>query len=413
MSLPIGSRLQSYEIIGLLGAGGMGEVYRARDAKLNRDVALKTLPSALASDAERLARFRREAQVLASLNHLNIAHVYDSGAEPAVTPGAAPVLFIVMELVPGRTLAEVIEADRALAPSAVVAIAIQIADALEAAHEQGIVHRDLKPANVKERDDGVVKVLDFGLARPGGDWSDPSSASSPTTLSPAMTEHGVILGTAAYMSPEQAKGRPADKRADIWAFGVVLYEMLTGRRLFQGDTVAEVIAAVIRDQPTLDALPDTTPPALRHLIARCLERDPRLRLRDIGEARIALRTALEPANPLNRAASSLVAPPPRRRAALSAALIAAGALAICGLAAFVAWHARSDSGDAMPVRRFVLPAGMEQTRVVIAPDGTRLAYLAGGRLRVHLWRTASSIDLGEVSPGANHLFWSPDGRAIG
>ena len=411
MSLPAGSRLASFEITGLLGAGGMGEVYRARDTKLNRDVALKILPASLGSDTDRLTRFRREAQVLASLNHPNIAQVYDAGAQEP-QPGSAPILFIAMELVPGPTLAELIAAEGALRPETAVAIAGQIAEALEAAHEQGIVHRDLKPANVKRRDDGAVKVLDFGLARSGVDRPGAPSESSATALSPAMTELGMILGTAAYMSPEQARGRPADKRADIWAFGVVLYEMLTGRRPFGGETVAEVMAAVIKDAPSLDALPPTTPPALRQLIERCLERDPRERLRDIGEARIALRSALDPANPLNRAGSGAAATPPTRRRTLTWALVSAGAFALAALSVFQVWRAKDD-GAAVPVRRFDLPVGLGEARVAISPDGSRLAYRSGGHLKVHMLRTATSLDVGEVPPSTSHLFWSPDGGTIG
>ena len=327
-----------------------------------------------------------------------------------------------MELVPGKTLAEIMSAEGALAPAVAVHIAGQIAEALEAAHEQNIVHRDLKPANIKRRDDDVVKVLDFGLARA----FDPAAASgsdaltmmgsSPTMMSPAVTQHGVILGTAGYMSPEQAKGRAPDKRADIWAFGVVLYEMLTGRPLFEGDTITEVIAAVIKDAPSLDALPPQTPPALRHLIARCLERDPKLRLRDIGEARIALRTALDPADPLNRTQTvSAVATASASAAHGSRTMrvaLAAGAIALAGLAAVVAWRAKPEAAG-IPVRRFDLPAAMVDGHSRLAPDGSRLAYFRDGHLFVYALETATSTDLGNVPPAAGNGFWSPDGRTIG
>ena len=275
---------------GPLGAGGMGEVYRAHDTKLKRDVALKILPEAFARDPDRLARFERVARVLASLNHPNIAQIF--GLEES-----GDLRALVMELVPGRTLDEVI---RGAAPGAAaglpleeaLAIARQIADALEAAHEAGIVHRDLKPANVKVRDDGVVKVLDFGLAKagagadPGSDPpGGPVSGDAPTMTSPVMTQAGSVFGTAAYMSPEQARGRVVDKRTDIWAFGVVFYEMLTARKLFAGDTASDTIAAVLTREPDYSALPAAVPAHVRSLLARCLDRDPKRRLRDIGEVR--------------------------------------------------------------------------------------------------------------------------------
>jgi len=253
MPLTTGSRLGAYEIVSPLGAGGMGEVYRAHDAKLNRDVALKVLLPEVADSPERLARFRREAQILASLNHPNIGHIYGLEEADGTT-------VLVLELVEGPTLADRI-AQGPIPPDEALPIARQIAEALEAAHEQGIIHRDLKPANIKVREDGTVKVLDFGLARPADAATasaTAATASSPTQLSPAVTQQGVILGTAGYMSPEQARGRTADKRSDIWAFGVVLFEMLTGRRLFGGETVTEVIASVIKDAPNLDGLPAST-----------------------------------------------------------------------------------------------------------------------------------------------------------
>ena len=282
MSLRPGSHLGHYEIVASLGAGAMGEVYRARDARLGRDVALKILPEGFDNDPERLARFQREARTLASLNHAHVAQVH--GFEQI---GAARVL--VLECVDGEDLAQRL-ARGALPVDEAISVARQIAAGIEAAHEAGIVHRDLKPANIKVRPDGQVKVLDFGLAKAmhahGAAPSDPAVA--PTLASPAMTLQGAIVGTTAYMAPEQARGRPVDKRADIWAFGVVLYEMLTGRRAFGGMDVSETLAAVLRDTPALDALPAETPPAVRRLLVRCLERDPSRRLRDIGEARVAL-----------------------------------------------------------------------------------------------------------------------------
>src|SRR5690242_608754 len=275
------SSIGHYRITSKLGEGGMGAVYRATDTKLNRDVAIKVLPPAFAEDAARMQRFEREAQVLASLNHPNIAAIY------GIEQGA-----IVMELVEGADLAGPLPVDT------VIDYARQIATGLEAAHEKGLVHRDLKPANIKVTSDGVIKLLDFGLAK-AREESAPTTT-SPTmspTLSLAMTQAGMILGTAAYMSPEQAKGKPVDKRADIWAFGVILYELLTGRHLYGGgETVTDTLAAVVLKEPDFSSLPEPTPPRLRRLIERCLRKAPKLRLRDIGDARILLDEP-EPAAP--------------------------------------------------------------------------------------------------------------------
>ena len=281
MALTPGSRLGTYEILSALGAGGMGEVYRAHDTRLNRDVALKILPDSFADDPDRLARFEREAQVLASLNHPNIAHIH--GLEES---GGARAL--VMELVEGEDLAHRI-ARRPIPLNEALPIAKQIAEALAAAHEQGIIHRDLKPANIKVRPDGTVKVLDFGLAKlvepPGVEHQASDSSRSPTMTSPAMmTGVGMILGTAAYMAPEQARGNPADKRSDIWAFGAVLYEMLTGRRAFAGEDLPDTLANVLKSAPDWNALPADVPSHVRMLIQRCLAKDRRERMADISVA---------------------------------------------------------------------------------------------------------------------------------
>jgi len=358
-----GARIGPYEVTGTLGAGGMGEVYRARDTKLGRDVALKILPDAFAGDAERLQRFEREARTLASLNHPNIAQVY--GFEQA-----GHVRAIAMELVEGDTLEDrVAGSDLGLD---VGAVALQVAAALEAAHEAGIIHRDLKPANIKIRDDGTVKVLDFGLAK-AFDPSVSSSAdpsNSPTITSPA-TGLGVILGTAAYMSPEQARGRAVDRRADIWAFGVVLFELVTGRRLFAGDTVSDTLAAVLREDIPWDRLPPGVPAPVRRVLTRCLERDPQKRLRDIGDARLDLE------RPLDAAVGTTEAMP---------AAVGAGrsrtpervmwSLAVVAVAGLVWWFRPATVSEARWQRFTQLTdaSGIEDYPV-IAPDGGSVAYV--------------------------------------
>jgi len=292
MSLVPGTRFGSYEVASRIGVGGMGEVHRARDIKLNRDVALKVLPDSFVNDPDRLARFQREAQVLASLNHPNIAAIY--GVEDVGGTRA-----LVMELVDGPTLAER-TADASIPVDEAIAIATQIAEALGAAHDQGVVHRDLKPANIKVKPDGTVKVLDFGLAKAtgpaeAGNYMNHGSvllqtdlSASPTITTPAMTQIGMLLGTAAYMSPEQAKGRPADKRSDVWAFGCVFYEMLTGQRAFAEDDISETLAAVLKSEPDWTRLPSDLPHAIRTLIQRCLVKDRRQRVADISAAKFVL-----------------------------------------------------------------------------------------------------------------------------
>jgi Tol biopolymer transport system component len=414
MTLPTGTRLGAYEIVALLGRGGMGEVYRARDTKLNRAVALKILPDAFAADPDRMARFTREAQTLGSLNHPSIAQIHgfeDSG----------PVHALVMELVEGQDLSEMIGAAKArpyghkgIPLADALPIAKQIADALEAAHDAGIIHRDLKPANVKVRDDGTVKVLDFGLAKAmesGAAKATPYVPSeSPTMLSPAMTEIGMILGTASYMSPEQAKGRVVDKRADIWAFGVVLFEMLTGRALFDGDSVAETIGLVATRDPDWSALPASTPAGVRRLLARCLTRDPKHRLRDIGEARIALATPDDP--PVEQAAGLPVVA--RRERTVWAGVV----LAVAAVATTGAWLLKPTPVITNIVSRFsfTLPAdqtltgGTGRRLIAISPDGTKLAYIANRQIYLR------ALDQLEAQPirGSNEnpyeLTFSPDGQ---
>jgi tRNA A-37 threonylcarbamoyl transferase component Bud32/dipeptidyl aminopeptidase/acylaminoacyl peptidase len=411
----IGTVIGAYEITGTLGAGGMGEVYRARDTRLKRDVALKLLPPDVAGDADRLARFHREAQMLAALNHPNVAHVYGIEQSDSIRPAIA------MELVPGRALDEVLQdamsrgvqdgGSRGLPLDQVISIGAQVAAALEAAHEHGIVHRDLKPSNIRVRDDGVVKVLDFGLAK--ADGSSPhavardSGVERATMTSPAMTEVGVILGTAAYMAPEQARGRPVDKRADIWAYGAVLFELLTGERLFAvTQTVTETLASVIKDDLRLDRLPADVPPALRLLIARCLERDPAQRLRDIGEARILLTRPLDPIE------APLAPTRPERHTRRTLAAVGAAGLLVVALAAAAATWAFRVAAPQPLLRMLDLAVPPELREISISNDGTRVAYLAGNEIYVRRLDELEPTALGSVHVTARALVWAPDDRAI-
>ena len=398
MPLSPGTRIGPYTVSAAIGAGGMGEVYRARDTRLERDVALKVLPQNVSDDSERLLRLQREARTLAALNHPNIAHVYGLENADGVTAFA-------MELVEGPTLEDRI-AQGAIPIDEAVRIARQIADALETAHEQGIVHRDLKPANVKIRPDGTVKVLDFGLARAVESAPSTSASLMPTITSPAMTAMGMILGTAAYMSPEQAKGQPVDRRADIWAFGVVFAEMLTGTRMFAGDSVSETIASVIKDPP---AIPDA-PPAIKRLIARCLQRDPRARLRDIGEARIVLE---DPAS-LEWTTAGSATPARSARARVTWPLAAAATL-VAGIA--IGWFVRpAPPATEVPHRTFTLPAANMihgTTRAPqISPDGTKVVYSSLGPGRLWVRDLATSESRAILDTDALNYSWSPDSTQI-
>jgi len=416
MSLTPGTRLGPYEVVAKIGAGGMGEVYRATDTKLNRDAALKILPDSFTADPDRRARFTREAQVLASLNHPNIAGIY--GFEDA---SGTPVL--AMEFVEGEDLSTII-ARGAIPLADVLQFARQIAEALETAHEQGIVHRDLKPQNIKVKADGTVKVLDFGLAKaldpvPGGRDFSPADQ-SPTITTPAMTMRGMIIGTAAYMSPEQARGKTVDRRADIWAFGVVLYEMVTGRRAFEGEEISDVLAAVLRQDVDWTALPATTPPRLRRLLERCLDRDHRQRLRDIGEARVEIAKIASGApdvSGINTASALTMAPVPLWRRATPVAL----GLALAAAAAIAAWTLKPSAPPSTAVTRFpfTLPAGQQFTNmgrlvVAIAPDGSQLVYVANNRLYLKPMSEMSSIAIQgtEIAPGVMNPVFSPDSRSI-
>jgi Tol biopolymer transport system component len=426
VSLTAGTRLGPYEVIGLIGAGGMGEVYRARDTKLDRNVAIKVLPEVVAADPDRLARFEREARTLAALNHPNIAHVYDAGRSQIGTrfPGDAAttspdLAFLAMELVEGEDLSAMIVRGALPLPDA-LPIARQIADALETAHEQGIIHRDLKPANIKVRHDGTVKVLDFGLAKAlatDGATAAADAMSSPT-LTARATQMGMILGTAAYMAPEQAKGKPVDKRADIWAFGVVLYEMLTGRSLFVSETIPETLAHVMTREPDMGVLPADTPRRLRDLIARCLVKDPKQRLRDIGDARITLDKVVSGAP--DEVASAAPAAPAARPAGrrvfwpVLAVVASSAAIALAVLPLF-----RTATAPPPVTFNITPPPGVTigSLPVRVSPDGRKVAYggLQGGRRQffVHSLDTGADTALAGTEEFQPAVFtWSPASDAI-
>ncbi len=414
MGLPIGSHIGPYQIVSTLGAGGMGEVYRARDSRLGRDVAIKALPESLAGDAERVARFWREAQILASLNHPHIAAIHGleevSGSQ-----------FLVLELVEGDTLARLVDKRPLPVPEA-LRLARQIADALHAAHGKNVVHRDLKPANIALTAEGRVKVLDFGLAKSLEPTPSDGDASHSPTLTGAGTRIGTVVGTAAYMSPEQARGLPIDKRTDIWSFGCVLYEMLTGRRAFPGRTTSDAIAGVLEHEPDWRLLPAATSPRIRWLLHRCFAKDPDQRLHDMADARIEIDEALkDPAGRTESAAPSASVATTRER-------VAWGVAAICllGLIAALAMR-RGGAGDqtAAEVATYstsiVLPDGVNLSgpppgRFALSPDGQRLAVVASdstGRSQLYIRRLDRRIaqPLGGTDD-ASFPFWSPDSRFV-
>jgi serine/threonine-protein kinase len=414
LTLTSGARFGSYDVLATLGVGGMGEVYRARDTRLGREVALKILPASVAADPERLARFDREARLLAALTHPRIATLH-----ALEQIDGRPVL--VMELVPGEDLSQRIDRGPVPVPETLT-IAIQIALALEAAHEKGIVHRDLKPANIKLTDDGEIKVLDFGLAKAFGsdDPSSPGAMNSPTLTAPP-TAGGVILGTAAYMSPEQARGRAADKRADIWAFGAVVFEMLTGQRLFQSETVSDTLAAVLRQDVDFSRLPAGTPPALTRVLRRCLERDPRNRLHDIADARIVLEDIVSGRDVDPPAPAAVLPSTSAARAGggrLRVAAFAAAAFVIGAAGMYVLDVVRRETPSAPFVRMSITnPPGVEfvwgQT---LAPDGSFVVFVgsAGQKRDLFVLRFDEPVARRlEHTQGAGMPFVSANGRWVG
>jgi predicted Ser/Thr protein kinase len=403
----IGQTLGNFEVLAKIGEGGMGEVYRARDTKLDRDVALKVLPREMSGDPERIARFQREARTLATLQHTNVASVY--GFEE--TPHAR---FLVMELVDGEELEERLKRG-ALPIEDAVSIARQITEGLEAAHEKNIVHRDLKPANIKIDTDGTVKILDFGLARAftGDPETDEDLANSPT-ITAAMTQAGTILGTAAYMSPEQAKGKIVDKRADIWAFGAIIFEMLTGRRLFEAETISETLAGVLVQDIEWERLPAATPPSLRALLERCLQKDPKLRLRDVGEARIVL--ADPTATVAMRAAIGAPVAARRRVWPWAAAVLVALLVGLVGGRI----TATAPVAEELPALLFDIPdptGRMVVGSLAISPNGEHIVFARrdtlGGR---DLYLRRLDEDEARALPGTkggHHPFWSANSQHIG
>jgi serine/threonine-protein kinase len=406
VALTPGTRIGSYEITAQIGVGGMGEVYRATDTNLARQVAIKVLPEAVASDAERLARFDREAKTLAALNHPNIAAIY--GLERSNGQTA-----LVMELVDGPTLADRI-AQGLIPVDEALAIAKQIAEALEAAHELGIIHRDLKPANIKLRPDGTVKVLDFGLAKamePVGGMS-PGLSQSPTITTPAMTQAGLILGTAAYMSPEQARGKAVDRRADIWAFGCVLFEMLTGRRAFEGEDVTDTLALVVRGEPAWDALPGTVPGHVRQTLRACLRKDGRQRMGDVQSLRLALDGAFETVAPPVAESSAPVSPRWRRPLPIAALALVVGGLVVG--AAWALWPAAPPEvnrfADRLPdtytLRRIGRPV------LAVSPDGRHVALNTLDGIYLREMGTLQARLIPGTEPDLGGAFFSPDGQSI-
>jgi Tol biopolymer transport system component/predicted Ser/Thr protein kinase len=406
MSLSTGTRLGSYEVTGQLGVGGMGEVYRATDTRLGREVAIKTLPSALAQDPGRLARFEREAKLLAALNHAHIGAIYGLDEHEGTQ-------FIAMELVEGQTLEEKLK-DGPLPVEDALHIALQIAEALEAAHDKGVVHRDLKPANIMLTRDGVVKVLDFGLAKAfAGDPNQASPAHSPA-LSVAMTQQGLILGTAGYMSPEQASGQATDQRADIWAFGVVLYEMLTGMPLFSGESVPHVLAAVLQTEPDWNRLPKHLHPRLKLLLERCLKKKVRDRYHSIADVRVEIEDVLRDPESVAAAVTARPMQPGWRRAIPVAAALVIGSV-LAGVAAWSLWP----STEARPVNRYVYDAPSDlafrntgRPVIALSPTGRHFAFNSTAGIYLRRLDELEARVIPGTEEGSIDPFFSPDGQSI-
>jgi len=403
----VGQTISHYKVLEKIGSGGMGDVYRAHDTKLNRDVALKILPQQFASDSQRMARFQREAEVLASLDHPNIGQIY--GIEEAGQTKA-----LVLQLIEGPTLAEKI-AQGPIPVEDALKIALQMAEGLEAAHEKGVIHRDLKPANIKITPEGQVKILDFGLAKALEGETPVADLSQSPTLTHAATQAGVILGTAAYMSPEQARGENADQRADVWAFGVVLFEMLTGRRTFEGRTVSDVLAAVLAKEPQWNSLPDNLHPRLRQLLERCLSKEVRDRYTGVGDARVDIETVLaDPSGVLVQPVAEVVQAAPQSKLPWVAAVI------IGIVAGVVAWNlSPAPPLESSLVRRFshLLTADERITDsdrqvVVLSPDGSRIVYAANEQLYMRTMDALESNPISGTDEQAEGPFFSPDGQWI-
>ena len=410
MALNVGSRLGHYDVTALIGEGGMGQVYQATDTKLRRDVALKVLPQAFTDDPDRLARFEREATVLASLNHPNIGHIY--GLEEAEGQKA-----LVLELVEGPTLADRIK-QGSIPVDEALPIAKQIAEALEAAHEQGIIHRDLKPANIKVKDDGTVKVLDFGLAKAfQPDASDVSASMSPTiSLTAAATQMGMVIGTAAYMAPEQASSKAVDKRADVWAFGVVLYEMLTGTRPFVGDDVSKTLAHVIAIDPDWSTLPKGLPPVLGTFLRGCLEKNPKQRVHDVADVRLAMDGAFE--TTVGASSEQVVAPPLAVWQKPVPLVLTVVVALVTGLSVWSLTRPAPPSPGL--VTRFPIPLAADQTftfparpLVAISPDGSQVVYAANNSLWLRRVDQLQAIQVPGTEEEARGPFFSADGQSIG
>ena len=417
MAIEVGARLAHYDVTALIGEGGMGRVYQATDTKLNRQVALKILPEAFASDPDRLARFQREAQVLASLNHPNIGQIH--GIEEADGTQA-----LVLELIDGPTLADRI-AQGPIPVDEALPIAKQIAEALEAAHEAGVIHRDLKPANIKIREDGTVKVLDFGLAKAIAAAPEGDPNQSPT-LTAAATQMGVIMGTAAYMSPEQAHGKPVDKRSDVWAFGAVLFEMVTGQHAFAGDTISETLANVLKAEPDWSTLPADIPTPLRRLLRRCLVKDRKRRLRDTGSALLDLDDASQPGLDETSGGERAVDPASRMASTWRRVVPWASATFVAGAALSVLLVGRPTPQTSPEIVRLdIIPdaplaLGPPDTLLAVSPDGTSVAFIVrdedGSALGTQL--VVRALDTGETTliprtEGARQPFFSPDGASVG